>query len=439
MKTLIHFNNFVKEINENNGRLYKQSVLNKYKDDEIVKRYLQIAFDPYKVYGISTKKLNKIVGGYGITGVESVFDLFDYLEVHNTGSDADVSICQEVLNNVCTYDRECGALLEALICKDLSIGCDAKTINKEIPDLIPTFSVQLANKYFDKPQYVEGKEFAITTKIDGGRIIAIKENNQVSFYTRAGQKYEGLVEIERTINFTMPNGIVLDGELTIYDYKNYSSKDAYKQAMKISRTDGEKKGLKMLVFDAMPLEDFRSQNCRFTWSQRRKELENLFNLFPLKDVVWPVEFIELLPVLYQGTDTAMITKLLDSELARGQEGIMINLCDAKYEFKRTNNLLKVKKFSSLDLEVIDVEEGFGRLAGTLGAIHVKYKDGNTVKVGSGFSDNERKLFWNSPDLIINKIVEIKYFEESSNADGTFSLRFPVWCSNIRIDKLEPDF
>ena len=30
MQTLIHFNNFVKEINENNGRLYKQSVLNKY-------------------------------------------------------------------------------------------------------------------------------------------------------------------------------------------------------------------------------------------------------------------------------------------------------------------------------------------------------------------------------------------------------------------------
>ena len=438
MKTLIHFNNFVKEINESNGRLYKQSVLQKYKDDEIVKRYLQIAFDPYRVYGISTKKLNKIVGGHGITGIESIFDFFDYLEVHNTGSDADVSLSQEMLNGVAMYDREVGVLLETLICKDLSIGCDAKTINKEIPDLIPTFSVQLANKYFDKPQYVEGKEFAITTKIDGGRIIAIKENNQVSFYTRAGQKYEGLVEIERTINFTMPNGIVLDGELTIYDYKNYSSKDAYKQAMKISRTDGEKKGLKMLVFDAMPLEDFRSQNCRFTWSQRRKELENLFNLFPLKDVVWPVEFIELLPVLYQGTDTAMITKLLDSELARGQEGIMINLCDAKYEFKRTNSLLKVKKMQTMDLEIVGFEEGDGRLAGKLGAILVRYKNGNIVKVGSGFSNELRVAIWNNQPNYLGNICEIQYFEETTNADGGESLRFPIF-KDFRPDKTEADY
>ena len=123
---------------------------------------------------------------------------------------------------------------------------------------------------------------------------------------------------------------------------------------------------------------------------------------------------------------------------------MVNLCDAKYEFKRTNALLKCKKFQSLDLEVIDLEEGSGRLAGTLGAILVRYKGGNIVKVGSGFSDEERKLYWLQPDLILNKIVEIKYFEESSSGDGaakTYSLRFPTWVSNIRdpMDKANPDF
>ena len=110
-----------------------------------------------------------------------------------------------------------------------------------------------------------------------------------------------------------------------------------------------------------------------------------------------------------------------------------------YVWGRTWNLMKVKKFTSLDLEVVDMEEGSGRLSGTLGAIHVRYKDGNIVKVGSGFSDEERKLYWQQPELILNKVTEIKYFEESQNADGSYSLRFPIWCSNIRIDKLEPDF
>ena len=60
MKTLLHFRDFVTEISSNNSRKFKQEVLQRYKDDEVVKRYLKIAFDPYTVYGISTKKLNKV-------------------------------------------------------------------------------------------------------------------------------------------------------------------------------------------------------------------------------------------------------------------------------------------------------------------------------------------------------------------------------------------
>ena len=327
MKSLQHFNEFVKEITASNSRLHKQSVLNKYKDDRIVQEYLKIAFDPYKVYGISTKKLSKVVGNSNLTDINSVFDLFDFLEVHNTGTDRDISICQEILNNVYSFDSEAGAILEALICKDLSIGCDAKTINKEIPDLIPTFSVQLANKYFDKPQYVEGKTFAVTTKIDGGRIIALKENGQVSFFTRAGQKYEGLVDLEDEMSRLMPDNTCLDGEITLLVRGNLSSKEAYKQTMKIVRqtTNPEKHGIKMLVFDCMTAEEFKNQYCPNDYTVRRADAELLFHQIDF-------QYFELLPILYRGSDTSKITELLEEEVANGEEGIMINICDALYEF-----------------------------------------------------------------------------------------------------------
>ena len=61
MKTLQHFNEFVKEISSDNSRKFKQGVLEKYKDDPVIHRYLKIAFDPYAVYGISDKKLAKEV------------------------------------------------------------------------------------------------------------------------------------------------------------------------------------------------------------------------------------------------------------------------------------------------------------------------------------------------------------------------------------------
>lgn len=434
MRTLQHFNNFVKEITSSNSRLHKQAVLQKYKDDDVIQRYLQIAFDPYKVYGISTKKLYANVPPHVAADIElfSVFELFEYLEEHNTGTFTEIMLCQNLLDGVAAVDSECATLLEALICKDLSIGCDVKTINKEIPGLIPEFNVQLANKYFDKPAIVEGKKFAITTKIDGGRIIALKENGRVSFYTRAGQKYEGLVELEDEMSRLMPDNWCLDGEITLLVRGNLSSKEAYKETMKIVRTkDKEKHGIKMQVFDCMTAEDFKRQQCDMPYKRRRAVVEELFNVVDFR-------YFELLPLLYVGEDTSKITEILEEEVANGEEGIMINDYNAPYEFKRTNSLLKVKKMDTLDLEVIGFEEGSGRLTGTLGAVLVRYKEGNIVKVGSGFSDSMRSEIWANQSDWFGSICEIQYFEETRNADGGISLRFPVFKSR-RTDKFEADF
>lgn len=433
MNSLIHFKKFCLEIRSSASRKYKAEVLSKYKDDEVIRKYLNIAFDPYTVFGISTKKLNKKVRVDEFFYARTVFDLFDYLKVHNTGTDADVAACQNFLYALGELDVTLVTLLGELICKDLSIGCDEKTINSVMPGLIPSFNVQLANKYFDKPEYVEGKKFALTTKIDGGRIIALKENGQVSFYTRAGQRYEGLVDLEKDMIEFLPDGICLDGEITLLNNKGIPSKEAYKQAMKITRKDGEKHGVKMLVFDFMSAEQFRNQYCPSDWSARRTTVEAIFGC-----AKQPLKYFELLSVLYCGTDTSMITKFLDEAIANDQEGVMINICDAKYEFKRTNSLLKVKKMNTLDLEIVGFEEGEGRLSGTLGAILVRYKDGNIVKVGSGFSDALRTEIWKNQSDWLGTVNEIQFFEETTNADGGISLRFPVW-KDRRYDKILADF
>lgn len=435
MLTLEYFNNFVKEINKSNSRLHKQTVLEKYADDKSVREYLKIAFDPYKVYGISTKKLNKEItkSPNPVIVLAKVFDLFDYLEKNNTGTDRDIIKCQRYIEHVEKNAPECVDLLKALICKDLSIGVDAKTINKIIPGLIPTFDVQLANKYFDKPQFVEGKTFAVTTKIDGGRIIALKENGQVSFFTRAGQKYEGLVDLEDEMMVFMPDNTCLDGEITLQVRGNLSSKEAYKETMKIVRTkDKEKHGVKMQVFDWMPVEDFKKQQCSIPYKQRRNNLENIFG-----DDYHNYMFFELLPLLYTGDDTSVIPQLLDEQIADGEEGIMINIYDAPYEFKRTNNLLKCKKFQSCDLRVVGFEEGTGKYIGMLGALICEYKDG-TVKVGSGLTDELRKEIWKDTSKYENIIIEVSYFEETKDSTGKESLRFPTF-KDFRFDKSEPNY
>lgn len=433
METLMHFRDFVKEISSSNSKKFKQEVLQKYKDDEVIKKYLQINLDPFKVYGISNKKLNKEVRVGETLCPPTVFALFDYLEEHNTGRDIDIAVCQIALEWLDQDDMECRQLLEKLICKEVTLGIDAKSVNAVMPNTIKTFSCMLAQKYFENPAKLEGKEFAITTKLDGFRMIAIKGlTGEIKFYSRVGQPVEGLTEIEADLA-ALPCNVALDGELTISNYFDMPSKDAYKAASKIIRLKGDtpKTGLTYRVFDCLPAEEFFSQKSYTTYDQRRQTLES----FP------KMTHVEVLPVLYRGDDTSKIIEWLDKITAEGGEGVMVNLVNSPYRFTRCWDIMKVKKFQSLDLEVIDLEEGSGRLAGILGAILVRYKGGNIVRVGSGFSDEERALYWSQPGLILNRVCEIKFFEESTNADGTFSLRFPTWVSNIRDprDKATPDF
>jgi len=74
----------------------------------------------------------------------------------------------------------------------------------------------------------------------------------------------------------------------------------------------------------------------------------------------------------------------------------------------------------------------------LGALMVAYK-GNTVKVGTGFLDEDREEIWDNQDKYMGKIATIKYFEESKNSkNDALSLRFPVFM-RMREDKNDADF
>lgn len=106
------------------------------------------------------------------------------------------------------------------------------------------------------------------------------------------------------------------------------------------------------------------------------------------------------------------------------EVVMLNLLDAAYQFTRTNQLLKVKGMNDCDLRSVGVEEGKGKFAGTLGSLVVDDK-GNPVGAESGLSDDDGAVIWTDPEAYIGRVATIQYFEETNDADGKRSIRFPV--------------
>lgn len=395
-----------------NAKSSKETIIKQNKDNELFKQCLKFLFDGNIVTGLSTKKMNKNVPMSQLT-FENIEDAFDYIKQHNTGTDANISI----IKTFCHRQGECKEFCEGLFTKSLKIGCDAKTVNKVIPNLIPTFDIMLGSK-FDLNKTPKETMF-FTEKCDGLRCFTSIIDDVVTMKTRQNKIIEGLVDIENNIKELGLNGYCLDGEL-ISIGSDYGT--VYKDTIrKVNNKNKVKHGVKYILFDIVPIDEFNNKKGKLKYSERRKILDN----------IKVNEFIEVLPVLYKGDNVDIALEILDKYRDLGAEGLMCNL-DRPYEFKRSKTLLKLKVMDTCDLKVIGFEEGQGRLSGTLGKIICDYK-GFELGVGSGFTDSMRDEIWNNKDKYLNCIAEISYFEETNNEQGGLSLRFPIF-KEWRFDK-----
>lgn len=395
--------------------------------NKLFKKCLKFLLDGNVVTGISTKKIHKKVepssglAPYCLCSWSTFSDVIKYLEKNNTGRDKDIYEIQSFLSGN-EQNRE---FYEQMITKTFRLGADAKLVNKCIPGLIPTFNVMLGTS-IEKCKIKNGAWFSISQKLNGNRCVYYDGK----FYTRQGKKYTGLEHIKRDLGkLITAKDYVFDGELIYKNNEALSDSDAFQKGTGIaqSKTDS-KEELKLVLFDVLPKEEFDAGVSSRTYKQRREALIGLR--------AFETENLKIVKMFYEGTDQSQIWKWLDYAEEHDMEGVMINL-DTPYECKRTKNLIKCKKFFSADLLCTGVEEGTGRNKGTLGSIVCDYK-GYPLNVGSGFSDEDRELYWNHPDKIVGKIVSVKYKEETKNKDGGISIQFPVF-EAVRFDKSEPDY
>lgn len=428
MKTVVEI---FREIKETSSRTGKEAILRANSDNQDFRRILEFMYNPYVLTGIKYKKLVKFAN-YNAHHIQffNVFEAIDFITKNNTGRDEDVKAIANFIN---TYDTDIYSpvhdFLQEMFTKNYKCGITSGTINKVYgKGTIPEFDVLLAKAYKDHGHKLKGR-FYITLKLDGIRCVAIKQNGVVQFFTRQGQPIDDLVDIEDELTRNFPDNFVYDGELLLKNPLGLPSDDLFRATQKVVRRDGIKKDLEFHVFDGLPIDEFMEGKSKLTYEQRRSELDS--GIFSTSH-----EHVHYLPILYVGEDKTVISDILAEVVSLGHEGLMINTAKGHYVTKRSDTLLKVKEMHTIDLKVIGFEEGNGKFKGTLGALIVSYK-GYEVKVGSGFTDEDRNIIWNTMlDDIVGTIVEVQYFEESTNQDGGISLRFPVFV-RIRDDKTEP--
>jgi len=430
------------------SRTEKEDILKANKDNKALVELLNLTYNPFVTFGI--KKDPEVVA----EGTSRITDSYTTF----------VSLCAKLSNRLITGNQaiaEVSAFLSGLnymhykwymriIQRDLKAGITDKTVNKIIKGLIPVFTCALAHPFNEKKV---PKRYVGDPKLDGYRCLAFKyPNGTVELRSRNGHLLEGYAGVEKDVADYLPPGFIYDGEITGREIEtafNSIQKSAFK---KVDNKDGI-----LNIFDVVSIEEFTTENFTATYEQRLAFLDQITDILSASRSLERVH--PSAPLTNSEEDFNTLLELHKIYMEQGYEGTMIKDLDATYKKDKSYNIMKVKDFYDIDLEVTGVYEGAPgtKYVGTTGGLTVEvssedikeqlpWEDKKHAKnlqfieggvfevgVGSGISDPDRHRFWKNPNEIIGKTITVKFQNTSINKKNEHSLRFPVLIA-IRDDK-----
>ena len=271
-----------------------------------------------------------------------------------------------------------------------------------------------------------------STKVDGVRSIVIDSVVYSRSLKPIRNKY-----VQKLFGKPEYNG--LDGELVVGDI--YAKDVFQKTTSGVMSTEGTP-DVKFYVFDICtnPEETFTAR--RFILHHKLKNLHS-----DSKVVMLQQHYVETLYDLQQ---------YLEDERIKGGEGLICRNPDGKYKYGRSTPKeqlsVKLKFFETEEFEVIGFEErmhnaneattnelGYTERSSckenlipmnTLGSLVLKYGD-TEFRVGTGFSDVQRKEIWENKESYLGKLASIRYMSVGSKNCP----RIPSWLGWRDVDDL----
>lgn len=383
-------------------------------------------------YGPQKYYIKKFVpdGEYGDLSIDTDYGtfhcaLFDLVTRKVTG-DAAERLLQKT---VALYDYESQEILYKIIDRNLKIGISLDNFLDVIGEKSTKFEVALAEN-LNKAKGVDPIDgtYFVSRKLDGVRCICFVNKRPdyiaVRFLSRQGKIFTTLDNLAAPVSYFMgsvPDGNwVLDGEVCMMDA---AGNESFNGLMKeVTRKDHTIENPLYNVFDILTLDEFEGKVVSRPFNER---VDMLWRLRDYNNSAIYVIHQELV------TSQDVLDRWVDTAKANGWEGCMLRK-DVPYKRGRSKDLLKIKGMQDAEYIVTGIiegtatyNEGGAKEYPVVAALTIEHK-GNTVKVGSGLSKEQRIGWLQNPNEIIGKTVTIQYFEETQDSKTkAYSLRFPV--------------
>lgn len=282
-----------------------------------------------------------------------------------------------------------------------------KREKRELSSLGP----MLAKTWFPEKTKIK-YPIATQPKLDGIRCLVHLDNdddNIVVLRSRNGNFYSFLDNLRQELKLFLdcfPKGTILDGEL--FDVGLDFSIITSIVRRTVTRHPDEDL-LKYYVYDLILPDNPNYQD-------RLSLLEKSYSTFKKKNKSKYLKLVETRKARHKDDLFRHHEKYINDNY----EGLIIRNYSAKYEMKRTSNLLKYKNFQEEEGEVIDVQEALGTEEGAAILIILDPR-GNKVPVRFIGSIERRREWVKNPNLVLGKLATVSFQELSK--DGIW--RFPV--------------
>jgi len=132
-----------------------------------------------------------------------------------------------------------------------------------------------------------------------------------------------------------------------------------------------------------------------------------------------IPWLKVIPQIRLKSETELL-KMLDDVVKKGGEGLMLHRADSLYHSGRSDDLLKLKPWQDAEATVIEILPGKGKFSGMMGSLLVKDQSGHIFRIGTGFSNDERR----SPPPV-GSVITFKF-------TGTTKKGLPRFASFLRI-------
>lgn len=106
----------------------------------------------------------------------------------------------------------------------------------------------------------------------------------------------------------------------------------------------------------------------------------------------------------------------------GMEGAILHDPRGEVQSGKVLGWWKMKPEEEEDGKITGYFEGQGQFAGMLGGFEVALESGETTRVGTGFTSEQRQTFWDEREALVGRYVQLRFMERT----GAGGLRHPSW-------------